>query len=57
MGNTHKEGVLCVEPHLVVGKGSAGLKTQIYGASATVTNLAEATGGIGSGYMVEKETN
>ena len=34
-------------------KGSAGYKTQVYGASATVSNLANATGGVKAGNLVK----
>lgn len=55
MENTEKnpkEGVMCVEPHVKVSRGSAGLRSQVYGHGATVTALAEATGGIGNGNLV-----
>lgn len=35
--------------------GSAGLRTQISGAGATVSNLAAATGGISSGHFIESD--
>ena len=35
--------------------GSAGLKTQLPGAMASVSNLASATGGIGRGHLVETD--
>ena len=34
-------------------KGSAGFETQVYGAAATVSNLANATGGIKAGNFVK----
>lgn len=37
-------------------KGSAGLKTQLAGQATTVSNVAAATGGIGRGKMVERDT-
>ena len=40
-------------PKIQPTKGSAGYKTQVYGASATVSNLANATGGIKAGNLVK----
>ena len=37
------------------GTGHAGLKTQVYGAIASVSNLAASTGGIRSGGLVETD--
>lgn len=37
---------------IVPTPGSAGLRTQISGEGATVSNLAAATGGISSGHFV-----
>lgn len=37
-------------------KGSAGLRTQLAGQATTVSNVAAATGGIGRGRMVERDT-
>ena len=36
--------------------GSAGLNTQVSGCAATVSSLARATGGIGRGRFVERDT-
>lgn len=41
---------------LTPSKGSAGLSTQVPGAMATVSNLAEATGGIEPGNLAQRET-
>lgn len=38
-------------------KGSAGLATHLPGMSTTVSNIAEATGGIGKGKQIEKSIN
>lgn len=35
--------------------GSAGLRTQVPGGIATVSNLASATGGIGPGTLAQRE--
>ena len=35
--------------------GSAGLKSQLPGAMASVSNLAGATGGIGGGHLAEAD--
>lgn len=35
--------------------GSAGVRTQVPGAMASVSNLAMATGGIGAGNLVETD--
>lgn len=40
-------------PNIEPNKGSAGYKTQIYGAAATVSNLANATGGIKADNLVK----
>ena len=36
--------------------GSAGLRTQLPGGAATVSNLASATGGVGPGNMAQRDT-
>lgn len=35
--------------------GSAGIRTHVAGATASVSNLAAATGGIGKGNLVEND--
>lgn len=37
-------------------KGSAGLKTQLAGQATTVSNVSAATGGIGRGKFVKRDT-
>lgn len=37
-------------------KGSAGLMTQVHGAMVSVSNLANATGGIKSGNLIPRDT-
>ncbi len=37
-------------------KGSAGLRTQLAGHATTVSNLSFASGGIGRGTMIERDT-
>ena len=37
-------------------KGSAGLRTQLPGMATTVSNMASATGGIGRGHLIERDT-
>ncbi len=37
-------------------KGSAGLRTQVPGAMASVSNLARATGGIAPGNLVQTDS-
>lgn len=37
-------------------KGSAGLQTQLAGKATTVSNVSAATGGIGRGKFVERDT-
>jgi hypothetical protein len=37
-------------------KGSAGLRTQLAGQAVTVSNMAAASGGIGRGKLVERDT-
>lgn len=41
------------DPKIEPTEGSAGYKTQVYGASATVSNLANASGGIKPGNLVK----
>lgn len=36
--------------------GSAGLRTQLAGQATTISNVAAATGGIGRGKMIERDT-
>ncbi len=36
--------------------GSAGLRSQLAGQSTTVSNVAMATGGIGRGAMIERDS-
>lgn len=36
-------------------RGTAGIRSHVAGASATVSNLAAATGGIGKGHLVEND--
>lgn len=40
-------------PRIQPTEGSAGYKTQVYGAAATVSNLANATGGIKADNLVK----
>jgi hypothetical protein len=40
-------------PKIERAKGSAGYKTQVYGAAATVSNLANAIGGIKAENLVK----
>lgn len=47
------EVVSFVEASLEPSKGSAELPTQVAGAAATVSQAAEATGGIKAGNMIE----
>ena len=37
-------------------KGSAGLKTQLAGQATTVSSVASATGGIGRGNILERDS-
>jgi len=37
-------------------KGSAGLKTQLAGQATTVSNVSAATGGVGRGKFIERDT-
>lgn len=53
--NNPKEGVQCVEPNVRVSRGTLGLMSQVYGTSATVTNLAEASGGVSPGNLVQTD--
>lgn len=48
--------VKCVSSRVKPTKGSAGLTTQVPGASATVCNLASATGGVSSGKLVQSDS-
>lgn len=48
--------VKCVSGHVKPTKGSAGLKTQVPGAMASVSNLASATGGIRPGGLAQTDT-
>lgn len=52
--NPH-EGVQCVEPNVHVCRGTLGVHTQVYGTPATVTALAEATGGVAPGNLVQTD--
>lgn len=53
--------VKVVSSHITPAKGSVGLRTQVPGAMATVSNLASATGGPsragiqGQGSLVERD--
>ena len=47
-----KESVTTVSGDATVGKGSAGLETQVSGAPATVSMAADATGGIDAGNFI-----
>lgn len=47
--------VKVVSSHITPSKGSAGLRTQVPGAMASVSNLASATGGIGPGNLVQRD--
>lgn len=40
---------------VIAARGSAGIRSHAAGASATVSNLAAATGGIGKGHLVEND--
>ena len=49
------EVVKCVESGPGVSKGSAGLHSQVPGGMATVSNLAEASGGFRGGAVVTSD--
>ena len=52
-----KENVQVVESATIVAtRGTAGLKTQLAGQATTVSNVSAATGGIGRGKFVERDT-
>jgi hypothetical protein len=43
-------------PRIEPTQGTAGLKTQVYGACATVSNVANSTGGIAKGAFIETDS-
>ena len=52
-----KENVQVVESAPIVAtRGTAGLNTQLAGQATTVSNVSAATGGIGRGKFVERDT-
>ncbi len=48
--------VKVVSGHMTPSMGSAGLRSQVPGAMASVSNLAGATGGIGPGKSAERDS-